>query len=137
MPAQLSINMLNVPSFRFQQCLGPFTMLLVQGYSAAVLFYIYLTTFLEVRNFGNTLAMSAIFFFWICSKFHLDFKNSEKNCEKVYCFWDICIWIGWSKYWLLRTEYLPWAVNVLTNDLKILHITKSDFFKFNCLGSNQ
>ena len=37
-------------------------MLLVQRYSEAVLFEIYLTMFLQVRNFGNTLAMSVIFF---------------------------------------------------------------------------
>ena len=99
--------MINVPLFRFQQGLGRFILLLVQGCSEAVLFWylsndvfespqfrkyisyechinsvwaslsssiskgtlklyfydIYLTTFLEVCNFGNTLAMSVIFFF--------------------------------------------------------------------------
>ena len=54
--------MINVPPFRFEQCLDPFKMLLVQRYSEAVLFEIYLTTILQVRNFGNTLAMSVIFF---------------------------------------------------------------------------
>ena len=35
--SQGSIKMINVPPLRFQQCLGPFTMLLVQGYSEALL----------------------------------------------------------------------------------------------------
>ena len=67
--------MLKLPSFRFEQCLGAFTMLLLQGCSEAVFFEIYLTTFLEVRNFGKTLAMSAIFF-RICARFNVDFGNA-------------------------------------------------------------
>ena len=31
------------------------------------------------------------FFFWKCSKFKLDFKNGEKNSEKVFCFRYNCI----------------------------------------------
>ena len=50
-------------------------MLLLQGCSEAVFFDIYLTTFLEVRNFGKTLAMSAIFF-RICTRFNADFGNA-------------------------------------------------------------
>ena len=38
-------------------------MLLVQGYSEAVVFYIDLTTFWKVRNFGNNLAMIVMAFF--------------------------------------------------------------------------
>ena len=87
---------------------------------------------MEVRNFGNTLAMSVIFFL-ICSKFDLDFKNADKNREKVSCFWDNCIWIGCCKYCVLTTEYLSWAVNVLTNGLKVLDFSKSDFFKLSWL----
>ena len=44
--------------------------------------YIYLTTLLEVRNFGNTLAMIVVFFLGICSKFTVYLKNREKNSEK-------------------------------------------------------
>ena len=46
--------------------------------------YIYLTTLLEVRNFGNTLAMIVVFFLGICSKFTVDLKNREKNSEKLF-----------------------------------------------------
>ena len=34
-------------------------------------------------------------------------------------------------------EYLSYAVNVLTNSLKILNITKRDFFQLNYLESDQ
>ena len=100
------------------------------------LFDIYLTTFSEVRNFGNTLAMSVIFF-WICSKFNLDLENAEKGSEKFFSFWDSSIWIGCVKYSLLITEDLPYSVNALTNSLKILHISKSDLFKLICFHNNQ
>ena len=88
---------------------------------------IYLTTFLWVRNFGNTLAVKVIFFVWNRSKFNIDLKTAEKNGEIIFCFWDNYIWNGCVKLSLLRREYLSLAVNVLTNSLKILLITKSDF----------
>ena len=53
-------------------------------------FGIYLTTLLEVRNLGNTLVMSGIFFLNMF-KFNLDLKNSSKNSEKVSSFCDNCI----------------------------------------------
>ena len=37
-------------------------------------------------------------------KFNLDFKNAEKNSEKVFSFWDNCIWIGIFKLFLRRTR---------------------------------
>ena len=39
---------------------------------------IYLITFFEVANFGNTSTMRVIFFLK-CSKFNIDFGNAEKN----------------------------------------------------------
>ena len=41
--------------------------------------------FLKVRNFGNTLVKNVIFF-WVCSKFNLDFKNLEQNSENFFGF---------------------------------------------------
>ena len=41
--------------------------------------------FLKVRNFGNTLVKNVIFF-WIGSKFNLDFKNLEQNSENFFGF---------------------------------------------------
>ena len=73
-------------------------------------------------------------FFKKSSKFNLDFETSEKNSEKVFSFRDNCIRIGCVELSLLRRVYMSSAVNVLTNSLKILHITKRDFFKLNWLG---
>ena len=71
--------------------------------------------------------------FWKCSKFNVDLKNAQNNSEKVFCLWHKFIWIGCIKFSLLRREYLSSAVGVLTNSLKTLHVTKSDFFCFNYL----
>ena len=68
--------------------------------------------------------------FW---KINIDFKNREKNWEKVFCFCDNCIWIGCIRVSLLIREYLSSSVNVLTNTFKISHIFKRDFFKLNYL----
>ena len=67
-------------------------------------------------------------FFANCSKFNVDFRNVEKNWEKVFCFWDNSIWIDCIMLSLLRREHSPSVVNVLRNSLKILHSTKTNFF---------
>ena len=67
------------------------------------------------------------------SKFHMDFKNSERNTQKVFCFLDKCFWIACVKFSLLRKEYLSSAVNVLQGSPKVLHISKSNFFQINFL----
>ena len=76
-------------------------------------------------------------FFGKCSKFDLDCENAEKHQRKVFCFWDNWTWIGCIKYCLLISEYLSTDFNMLTNRLKILHITKRDFLQFNCLPIDQ
>ena len=95
-----------------------------------------LTTSFAVCNFGDTQALGVIFF-WKCWKFNLDFRKTEKNREKVFCFWDNCIWNDCLKGSLFRREYLSLAVIVLTNSPKILHITKRDFFQLICNHSDQ
>ena len=55
--------MVTGPPFGFEQCLGSFTMLLVEGCSETVLFRHFFTTFFGVPNFGNTLAVTVTFFF--------------------------------------------------------------------------
>ena len=77
-----------------------------------------------VRNFRNTKFLRIIFFSSKCSRFNVDFKNAEKNREKVSCFWDICISIGIVKFSLLRTGYLTLAANVLRSSPKILIVNK-------------
>ena len=52
------------------------------------------------------------------------------------CFWDNGVRIGCVKLSLLRREYLPSAVNVLTNTYKALHLTKTDFFPLNYLQND-
>ena len=76
-------------------------------------------------------------FLWKCSKVNIGFKNAKKIEEKVFLFWDNDIWIGCVSLSLFRREYMSSAVNVLTNSLKILHITKREFFRLNCVQSYQ
>ena len=61
-------------------------------------------------------------------KFDVDFRNEGKNLEKVICFLENWIWIGCGKFSLIPREYLPSAVNVLTDRPKISHITKRNIF---------
>ena len=97
---------------------------------------IYLIIFLRVPNFRNTSAMRAIFCLKII-KLNVNFRNSEKNWEKVICLWDNSIWIGCVKLSLLRREYLSPAFNVLTSTLKVSNGTKRDFFQLNFLHCDQ
>ena len=97
----------------------------------------YLITFFGVRNFGSTSAMR-VFFFWKTFQILYRFQKCDNtNSDKVSCFWDNSIWIGFVKLSLLRREYLSRAVNALTNTFKTLHIIKRDFFQPNCLHSDQ
>ena len=96
---------------------------------------IYLITFFGVPNLRNTSAMRVIFCLKII-KLNVDFRNSEKNWEKVFCFWDNSIWIGCVKLSLLRGEYLSSAVNVLTNSLNILNSSNIDLFQLNYVDSD-
>ena len=61
----------------------------------------------------------------------------QSKIKKKSCFLHNGISIGCFKLCLLRREYLSSAVNVLTNNLKILHRTKTDFFKLNYVHSDQ
>ena len=54
--------MLKVLWLRFQQCLGPFTMLLFEGLQKLDFLDIYLRTVVGVRNFENTSVLRVIFF---------------------------------------------------------------------------
>ena len=62
LPSKLSINMVKVLVLRLNQCFGPFTMSRVEGSSQRELLDIYSNTSFEVDNFGNTEAMTVIFF---------------------------------------------------------------------------
>ena len=97
---------------------------------------IYLATFSEsvTSKIQNLWGSS---FYSKCLKFNVDFKNAAKNWEKVFCFWDNCIWIGIVKLSLLRTGYFSLAANVLTSSTKIWHVNKRDFSQLSFLGSDK
>ena len=128
--------MIKVQWCRLQQCLGTFTMLLVEGLSKLrLLTHLYAYVFESLDSERQNLWGS--YFFSKYPKFKLDFKNAAKNFKNVFCFWDDCIWIGIVKLSLLTTGYFSSAANVLTSSPKILHINKRDFFQFNGLGKDQ
>ena len=47
------------------------------------------------------------------------------------------MWMGCIKSSVLGREHLSMALTVLTNSLKLLHITKIDFLQLNCLPVDQ
>ena len=77
--------MIKVLPFNVQQGLGLFIMLVIEGFSENVFLNVFPTTYFGVRNDGNTSAVRVIFF-KKCSKFNVDFKNAEKDSEKVFLF---------------------------------------------------
>ena len=89
-----------------------------------------LTKFFTVCNFRNTLGMTIIFFLKVF-KIWCSFQKWKKKFKKVMRFIDNYIWIGSCKLSQSSMEYLPSAVNVLTNTLKILHNTRGDIFRIN------
>ena len=64
-------------------------------------------------------------------------KKKKKKAENLFCFWDNWIWKCCNKLPLLKREYLFSAVNGVTNNPKILHITEEDFFNSNYLHRDQ
>ena len=129
------MNMIKVISCRFEQCLGMFTMLLVKGLLKRDFLGIYLNTFLEsvILEIQPLWASS---FFSKRSKFEMHFKNTAKNSEKVFCFWDNSIWISIVKLSLWRTRYFWSAANVLRTRSKISPVKKKEIFQLNFLGSD-
>ena len=71
--------------------------------------------------------MRVIFFFSKCSKLDVDVKYAAKKWEKLFSFLDNCSWIGSGKFFLLQTEYLSLAFDVLTNAIKILDTERRTF----------
>ena len=47
------------------------------------------------------------------------------------------MWMGSTKLSLIGRQQLSTAHIVLTNSLKLLHLTKSDFLQLNCLHDAQ
>ena len=97
---------------------------------------IYLTTFSE-SVISEIQKLWGSYFFSKYSKFDLNSRNAGKIWEKVFCFWDNCIWIGIVKLSLLRTGYFSSAANVLTSSPKICHVNQRNFFEQNFPASDQ
>ena len=121
---------------RFQQCLGTFTVLLVEGSTETEIFRDFSRHVFGVRNFGNAESMRVIFFLKIF-KIWARFQKSCKKLRKPFIFWDNCIRTGIAKLSLLRTGYLSSASKLLTSSPKIWHVNKRDFFQLNWLGTDQ
>ena len=125
---------MNMVEVLWQQRFGSFTMLVVEGCSQRA-------PFRHISEYPSVISKiqksSGRDVFSKCLKFNQDLKNVRKNWEKVFCFWDNCIWIGIVKLSLSRTGYFSSGANALTSSTKILHVNKTDFFQLNFFGSNQ
>ena len=82
---QLSFDVIKVLWFRFQQCWGMFTMLLVEGFSQTHFFRHLSDYVLGVRNFVKTKSMKVMFFFKIF-KIYCRFRKSSKKFRKSFLF---------------------------------------------------
>ena len=60
-----------------------------------------------------------------------------KNPEKVFRFSDNSVWSCWRKFCISRQKYLPSAVNVLANSLKIYDHSKAVFFQLTLPGIHE
>ena len=74
-----------------------------------------------------------VIFFRKMSKIEPQFRKCKIKLQKVFSFWDNCMWMGSIKKSLLGREHLITAFIVLRNSLKLSHITKRDYFQLNCL----
>ena len=83
-------------SFRLQQCFNPFAMLSIEGSSETRLFRHLSDHVFQSRYFEKYICYEGVWgwsLFGKCLKINIDFKNPKKKWEKVFCFWDTCIWI--------------------------------------------
>ena len=71
--------MVNVVLNRFQHCFGPFTILLVEGYSEKGLFRNLPNPFFAVRKFKNTSALRVTFFLKI-----FQIESKFRKCKKKF-----------------------------------------------------
>ena len=121
---------------RFQQCLGTFSILPLKASSEMGFLDIYLTTYSESVT-SKMQNLWVWFFYSKIYKFNRELKNEAKDWEKVFCFWDNCIWIGIVKLSLLRRGYFSSVGNVLTSSPKIWYVNKRDFLEHNFLSSDK
>ena len=111
----------------FNSVLSPLQCCLLKGTLKRDFSDIYLTTHFE-SVISEIDQVWGSHFFWKCLKFNVDFKNAKTSSQNNFCFWDNCIWIGSLKLSLLIIKRFSSAIDMLTNSLRTLHITKRDFF---------
>ena len=112
---------------RFQQCLGTFTILLVEVSSETGLFTALSEEVFGVRNFGKTKSVTVIFFVSKCLKFTLDLKNAAKTWQNVFYFSHNSMSIGIVKLSLLRTGYFSSSGNGLASSPKVFMSIRETF----------
>ena len=130
--SDFSLNLIKVLSFIFQNCLKPFTMLLLVGSPETRLFRHLSNYVFGNPYFGQYISYKVNVFFFKIFKISFRFAELRKQIS-IFNF----IWIGCIKLSLLRREYLSSAVNVLTNSPIIFHVTKRDFFLLKWLNSDR
>ena len=129
LPSQWSLKLVKALSFRLNRCFGLFAMTPVERSSQTGVFrHLSKHVFLG-RQFRKYISYEGHLFFWKCSKFNADSRNAKKNSEKIFCFWDKCIWIVCIHLSLQLREYVSLAVNMLRKGLKNFHESKGDFWK--------
>ena len=77
------VNMIKVLWCGFQQCLGMFTMLLVEGSSETGLFRYFSNHVFGVHNFGTTKAVRVIYYFKMF-KIYAGFQKCSKKIRKKF-----------------------------------------------------
>ena len=102
LPAKWLINVSKVLPLRLQQCFDPYSILSVWGSSETRLFRQLSNRIFRSRDSRKTSAMRVILF-WKMFKIYYRFGKCKKktNWDKVFCFWDNCIWIRSAKLSLL------------------------------------
>ena len=78
--------MVKMVSSRLQECLGPFTMLLIKGSCETGLFRHLSNQIFQRPQIWQYIGYEGNHFFQKCLKFNVDFKISEGNGEKACCF---------------------------------------------------
>ena len=125
LPSQWSFKMIKALSLRSNQIFGPFTMSPLENSSQTRVFRHLSKHVFCGRQLWKYISYEGIFF-WKCSKFNADWKNEPKNWEKMFSFWDKCIWLVCIHLSLLIRVHLSQAVIVLRKGLKNFHVSMSD-----------
>ena len=113
-PSEWQKNLIEVLSWKIHKFLGSINMLTFQWCYETGLF-----RHLSNHAFHNLWLRKNIryeghLFLWKCIKFGVHSRNWAKYSENIFRFFDNFIWIGCGKFSLLRKEYLPSAITVLT-----------------------